>query len=567
MTLQSDLNTVTAKLNTDADQITALGVGGTAPVGTPTGSVSFTLPSGYTVTITEKGIVSISLGGVQIAYGNSGGTQLLDGAWFYKPFTSASYTPTLSAKSILVKSDGAIVYHTYTGALNAKVIYTYKITGDDIRVSAEVKNLGTSQIDIVGFCGPQFVFDNLTAALASGNYRTLSTHTIGPVCSYPSANVPFAGIYVTTTAASKPVNFCTWSEQSPDSQHMVIATGTYSFPGNSLTNFFFTPVYVGGSQIFQYAMRLSTSTDWKVLMQGYKDFTLSKISMNYVPDVRPIGQFSSINVSYIRPDNPYGYNDSNGTSLQRRFDLDCQPFVNWVTSNLNTGKFQGLILWQPQGIHPRGVMYRPDFNTFPAVTLSKIPVLPSGFNAVNQKAGLQARPGEYITSSSDWTKDRAQVISNDPDYIVDLLAKFSWATGLGFKMFYLDSFPIYYSSHLILKAIRQSLGNTIQTFSEFSSVLAASNSGFFAAVSYSNGVLKLPQYFDLIRWFWPNSNWIGQLSGNWPAGGSQQFVLDCFNRKLIPLLQDYMIAGNIDGVVTQLSTLVPQYINASNQWI
>ena len=104
---------------------------------TATFSKDFRLPSGYTVTLDEDGLSSVSFGGKQVATGN---VQLLDGTWFYEPWVTRSYTPTVTSKSVSYVSNGANVTHSYSGVLKALAIYSYTTTGDDILVSVKVTN-------------------------------------------------------------------------------------------------------------------------------------------------------------------------------------------------------------------------------------------------------------------------------------------------------------------------------------------------------------------------------------------------------------------------------------------
>ena len=246
---------------------------------TATFSKDFRLPSGYIVTLDEDGLSSVSFGGKQVATGN---VQLLDGTWFYEPWVTRSYTPTVTSKSVSYLSNGANVTHSYSGVLKAQAIYSYTITGDDILVSVRVTNQSSDPSTIVAFRSPRFLFADWGAATASSNqlgYDRSHTQDNGVELSYPSVNVPFAATYVRTTSASgTPINFCTWSSESPYERFMTMGFGIYPLPGVSLGNFFFKTIPAFGSQTFKFSYRFSSSKDAHVLLQSYKDYCESAVA-------------------------------------------------------------------------------------------------------------------------------------------------------------------------------------------------------------------------------------------------------------------------------------------------
>ena len=407
---------------------------------TATYSKDFRLPSGYVVTLDEDGVSSVSFGGKQVATGN---VQLLDGTWFYESWVTRSYTPEVTAKSVSYLSNGAKVTHSYSGVLKALAIYSYTITGDDILVSVRVTNQSSNPATIVAFRSPRFLFTDWGAKASSNQlgYDQSHTQAYGVKLSYPSVNVPFAATYVTTPSASgAPINFCTWSSESPYERFMTMGFGIYPLPGVSLGNFFFKAIPAFGSQTFKFSYRFSSSKEAHVLLQSYKDTLRAQLPMQYNPDVRPLAQFASIDSSHVRPDNPYGYNDL-GTGIFRRFDTlaGCKDYVAKLVPPMRRANFQGMLMWQPQGINPRGVQYRPDFDVFPPETLANLPTLVNGFKKAGLKIGLLARPGVFIAAASEST-DGLERASDSKSQLADLGKRLKWATNTGFAGFYLDSF-------------------------------------------------------------------------------------------------------------------------------
>src|SRR5262245_51120218 len=132
----------------------------------PAFSRDFGLPSGYIVTLNEDGLSSVSYGATQVAAGN---VQMLDGTWFYEPFASRNYAPSIISKSVSYVSNGANVTHSYSGVLKGVATYSYTITGDDILVSVVVTNESSNPATIVAFRSPRFLFADGVAATASSN--------------------------------------------------------------------------------------------------------------------------------------------------------------------------------------------------------------------------------------------------------------------------------------------------------------------------------------------------------------------------------------------------------------
>ena len=524
---------------------------------TATFGKDFRLPSGYVVTLDEDGVSSVSFGGKQVATGN---VQLLDGTWFYEPWVTRSYTPAVTSKSVAYLSNGANVTHNYSGVLKALAVYSYTITGDDILVSVKVTNQSSNPSTIVAFRSPRFLFSNWAADSSNQlGYDQGHTQAHGVQLSYPSVNVPFAATYVRATSTSgAPINFCTWSSESPDERFMTMAFGIYPLPGLSLGNFFFKAIPAFGSQSFRFSYRFSSSKDAHVLLQSYKDHLRAQLPIEYNPDVRPLAQFASINSSYIRPDNPYGYNDGGG-GIFRRFDTlaGCKDYVAKLVPPMQQANFQGMIMWQPQGINPRGVQYRPDFDVFPPETLANLPTLVNGFKNAGLKIGLLARPGVVIAASG--STDGLLRASENEVQLADLGKRLKWATNNGFEGFYLDSFVQDGPDHNILKFIRNQLGREVQTFTEFPTVISMPLSGAYMEFSYANGAYVFPQRYRDLRWIYPEAVWFANFRGALPPGGYPALYAYMLQNKLTPLVQDFELLDS--QRMATLQSLVAQYID------
>jgi hypothetical protein len=288
--------------------------------------------------------------------------------------------------------------------------------------------------------------------------------------------------------------------------------------------------------------------------------------LKYNPDVRPVAQFASVDPSYITPANPYGYNNGPEPEEQwRRFDklIGCQNFVNKLLPGMQSCNYQGVILWQPQGIHPRGGQYRPDFNIFPSVTIPNLPTLTSGFRNAGKSVGLLSRPGVTITSFS-WDVDGFAELSVDKSGIDDLLARFTWAISHDFNIFYLDSFTSFGRDLPVLKAIRAHLGPEVQMFCESVTVADMEWTAAYGEFNYDSGVFHAPERQNIFRWLLPEVPWIMQFRSGLPPGGYPELFDYMLSNRLTPLIQDYQVSS--DEVTIPLAPLVAEHIDENNQW-
>jgi hypothetical protein len=365
---------------------------------------------------------------------------------------------------------------------------------------------------------------------------------------------------------TSPLNVATFSEEEPNERFMTVLTNIYPNPGATLTSIFFNNVPPGGSRVFKWGFRfLAHTSDWKELLGGYKTTLRAAFpTIAYEPNAKPLVQFASIGPSYIRPDNPYGYND-NGDGITRRFDklAGCQDYVNKLVAPMKDTGYQGIVMWQPQGVHPRGVQYRPDFNSFPAATLPNLPALTSGFNTAGLKIGLQARPGVAATSGGDQSHDSAIRVCDCQGTADDLNWRIDWSKSQGFKGFYLDSFIADGGDQGILRAIRARVGLE-HTFVEHSTAISMAYGASYEEFTWSGGIV-LTQMQQILRWLWPESIVAAKLRGTLPAGGYAELYPAMFALKLTPWVEDYRVWGGPENAI--LKPLVASKIGPDGRWI
>lgn len=523
--------------------------------------------SPYTIVINDNGFSTLSLGATLLTPVDK--LQLIDGSWFYLPFDSRSFYPAIPTKSSSTSGNTTTVNHTYSGVLSATAVYTYVVTDGYISIQAQITNTSGSEITIPGFSSPHFLWDNWPAGVTQMGLGTdfTQTQSAGVSLSYPSSNVRLASAYGTGLAAGQQLNFGIWSKEDPFSKFMIIPYTRGGETGKALAIIFFDPIPAAGTKTFNFAFRFDSSMDWKVLLQGYKNDVRTVFpTVTYETDARPVAQFARIDVSHVRPDNPYGYDDG-GTNLKSRFDklAGCQDYISTVVPLLLSANYQGIIFWQPQGINPRGVQYRPDFDIFPAETYPNLPTLFGGFTSVGMSVGLLARPGQEIVATSP-TTDGLLPFATLQDAIDDIEPRIAWALGQGVSKFYIDSFvntELRLYDHNLMQAIRQAVGNG-GTFCEFSTVLSMAFSSVYAELIYQSGKFILNPQIPFLRWIFPEAVIITKFNGALPPGGYTEVYAYMFSNKLTPLVGDDRIISTTDNAIIQ--PLVQQYIDANNHW-
>ena len=538
------------------------------------GSMDFNLQD-YTVTISEDGLSKLAMSGAVLG---NGIVQLIDGSWFYRPFDPLGRVPAIVSKTVEFPPNGAIVTHTYTGLLSAKVVYTYTISGNDVHISAHVSNTGTKPLQ------PAFTSMSFLRA-TGGTYINLGydqSHTQNNSdIYYPGSNVPYAAAAwagVPSTALGAPqINLASWSEEDPYEKFMQLLFFHSTYPGISMGSIFFNDVPPGGSRVYKWAYRFQNSTDWKDLLGGYKTSLRAVFpTIAYEPDARPLAQFTSIHASYIRPDNPYGYNDGGSVAncvpgkLCRRFDtqVGTDNFVSQLVPAMTATNYQGIVLWQPQGIHPRGVQYRPDFNVFPPETIPNLPTLTSGFRNAGLSIGLLSRSSVTVTSST-WTTDSTTRLTDHSGSIDDLKGRLQWALSNNFNAFYLDSFVGIGVDHKILRVMRDMVGFNVHLFTEHSTALSMAFAASYEQISSWNAGISLTQKQQILRWIWPESIIAAKFTGALPPGGYAELYQAMFDLKLTPWIEDHRAQvapapGNENGI---LQPLVASRIGPDGRWL
>ena len=511
--------------------------------------MTFTMPagSGYVVTINEDGLSLITLDGAVIA---EGPTMLFNGSWAYAPGLTRDLT--LAEKSAESLPNGMVVRHRYTGAVTARVDYTYQVQGADVLVTARVTSEGAA-IPVVGFKSPHVLVANWAMAQALGiGYGWDHTHTQdrGVSLAYPSSEVPMAAATIdTVTANGAPIRIAQWAMNDVNDPSMTLGFGIFQQPGVALAMIFPSEVPAGGARVFRWGYRLPACSGAD-LLGGYKAHLDATLQPRTTPIAKPFAQFAHLDPSHVRPDNPYGYQDAGDG--WRRFDLSVTPYVEGLAPAMQEAGCAGLLMWQPQGVHPRGVMYRPDFHVWPAPVLANLPALVNGFAQRGLSVGLLARPSSTITSAT-WDTDWIARSGTSATALSEFIQRVRWAMDRGFQHWYLDSFIQGEDDHRILRAMRQAVGPDAQLFCEFSTVASLADAAGYEELRWESGAWRHSRFYQTLRTLVPASSWLIKFVGPLPPGGYADLFDYCLAERTCPLLDDWLIAGDVDRARTLMA--------------
>jgi hypothetical protein len=449
--------------------------------------------------------------------------------------------------------------------------YVWSLDGNDLNESIEIQNQSAAPFGepiLIGL--PTFSF----AADAAGLLPTWDADYVTSHDAYhPSDWIPLAAQY----AYDSTWGLCLHSREYITGQTIF----TCSDPSQlhiprvaDVVLYVKDTVPPKGSLRFTVTMRLTPQTktvNLSSLLASYlRDYHAIAGPLQYDPDDRPLLEFAGIDSSYVTAVNPFGYNGP-----QRRLDLNggTRLFERMV-SRANSVT-DGTIFWQPQGINPRGVEYRPDFDVWPGpVPLpngetsdvqANLPNLIQWYLSHHLRFGLCARPADVIVplnSKADYT---IQLDAGDTRRMAELLARFDATAKRGVNLYYLDSFGFDLNSVRIMRQIRARLGRKIPTFSEMTCDLMLPFSGLYTQPEFQhpssgNTVWYSAEMLRIFRLLQPRSSIVmSHITNN---AGSPLYTPDQMGQaKLTPMVEDFLAPR----YVQYFRTVMDKY-QVNGQW-
>ena len=320
----------------------------------------------------------------------------------------------------------------------------------------------------------------------------------------------------------------------------------------------------GGAMRLGLRLRVSTRTDWRHLLAPYKAFfreTCGRFQYD-TTDNRPI-VMACINHSQraIGKDNPYGFHGGH-----RRVDLakGARAFADETIRILKAARGQGTLIWGLSGDHPRGAMYRPDFDCLPEEVLQNWPTIVRRYQEAGLKIGVCTRP-RHIPWPETYHKDTVVDLNPaDPRHLELLWKRFKTMIDRGCTLFYLDSFGSAFVDVQIMRYLRRQMGPGIQTYAEHPCDAIAPLTGFYTETDAHKDEEDGRQrevyqprtslrFLEICRWL---------LDGPVPAVSRGGPVAWRFEHQITPLLPDY----GADERFRAVGDLVTKHQDRSGRW-
>jgi hypothetical protein len=250
---------------------------------------------------------------------------------------------------------------------------------------------------------------------------------------------------------------------------------------------------------------------------------------------------------------------------------------------------QGLVLWGQGGLHPRGAMYRPDFDILPPEVEPNIVRFAEMLKEDKIAFGLTTRPGQ-IAQPLDWTTDTVSWINPDQPEDLELLThRFNICIGRGARLFYLDSFGNRMDDVAILRAVRAGVGKEagvgrdVQMYVEHPSDVVLPFAGLLpvlAHVGNSESIIMAfegaywlnppvtPTMPEVMRYFYPDAPIVALLGGLSRANTEERqraAVEYCYDRRMTPMIPDSWLVPR-SKVPDWLDPLTQKYLTAEGNW-
>jgi hypothetical protein len=542
--------------------------------------LDYRTPAGVTYVVTVDGLSEVRLGDRTLA---RGGWRfgVGDRRWGFPPGHDAA---AVTEKSVdVVSPTEARVRHVHS---HATVRHTFTFAGEDVRIESYVENRHpTAAIEVAAFTGPTVDFGRAPVGLLP-NFHPTHTASAGVSFMHPGG-IRIGGSYgvgdgfgvgAAPHAAGRFPTAILW-----DWDWQLLEKS----PARTPTLFVHAPVPAGGARTFAVTFRFSPDTAWTHLLDPYRRHlhaTLGDRTRYDRPTQLPLVQGVMNGTEAQRgPTNPYAY-DAN-----RRLDsiYGVTSYLAGIAPAMRAIRAQGLVIWGQGGLHPRGAMYRPDFDALPPDVVPNVVRLAEMLREQGMAFGLAARPGQVV-QPLDWTTDTVTWLNVDrPEELELLTRRFNTAIGRGARLFYLDSFGNRADDVTILRAVRtgvggqKGVGRDVQMYAEhpsdvilpYSGAMLGLNGrpdalGIFFAGNFWLSPPATPNIVEALRYFYPDAPVVALIAtaeGTDTPDRQRAVVEYCYRVKMTPVIPDSWL-GPGSKVPDWLPPLTRQYLTADGQW-
>lgn len=474
-------------------------------------------PGDITITVTPDGLSLIEYEGKVLA---SGGWHAGNGESMF-----AAGTGKVRAGEVLQKSMRALspkVVQVTQAQTDLTTVFTYTFDREDVTISARVENTSPKDdLSVVSFGGLSFDFQTKPEGIMPA-WHVSYTRANGVRLCHPSHLCPIGGSYasdgdigigLTPLRCAFSRSLFMWDRQDWSGKGE-------NDPRRSLIYVRPAPLPAGGAAAFDMKMRLSRNTQWKHLLDPYKEFFQATYGqIRYKPDFRGIVQ-SCISLNYsadkMTADNPYGFH---GYAMLDRKDV-TEKWAKESVAAIKAGSGQGMIVWGQSGSDVREAMYRTDPDVIPPAVEANWPTMVKAFNDANLHLGICMRPGEFAFRAK-WPIDYTMSLSgDDPAHLEMMWRRFKRMIDGGCTIFYLDSFGNSLDHVKIMRYVRERMGPNIQCFSEHSCDVLVPYSGLYTETDYWGDEQGTPgeyrprvglRNWEIYQWLVPGANAVSRL--------------------------------------------------------
>ncbi|HUB27406.1 MAG TPA: hypothetical protein VL992_18415 [Tepidisphaeraceae bacterium] len=515
--------------------------------------------SSFAATISDDALrVAIEQGGVQriVLNGSLAVTAPPSpGKWRQGLYQIAAYPPAAGSLALsplrsrsISQSSGVVTVTDHFDQLSAA--YDWSLHGNDLNERITIQNFSDRPYgDPIMIALPSFSF----SGKVGGNLCDWTADYVAFNQSFhPSVWMPLAAQY----AYDATWGLCMYSPSRIARPTLFTKTVTRVGSGEASAVTFYAKESVPPKQTDRIDITIritpqSADVDLSNLLASYiRDYQAAAGPLRYVPDDRPLVQFVSFDTGHVTPTDPLGYNGAN-----RRLDQieGVWGFERMVAPSESVTA--GTIFWQPQGVNPRGVQYRPDFDIWPGLIAlpdgqvsdvqANLPRLIRWYHQHHLRFGLCARPEDYIVAASAKTDKTEHLdVANAPE-MARLLARFDHMNQFGVDLYYLDSFGADLNSVAMMKQIRTRLGPNVPTYSEMTSDLMLPYSGVYSQTTDppradGSTTWYSPETFRIFRLLQPHCSIL--LTGiNNSSGGPIYTVSQLGHWKMTPMVEDFLV--------------------------
>jgi hypothetical protein len=560
---------------------TAAGAGRTAP---PT-RLEYRTPAGIVYVITNDGLSEVRHDTRVLA---QGGWRfgVADAQWGRT--AGKVDAATITGRSLdVVSPTEARVTHVHT---QVTVRHTFTFAGEDVRIESYVENRHPADaIEVAAFGGPKVDFGRVPIGILP-IYQPYYTLAGPPPLMHPGG-IRIGGSYGVGdgfgvgAAPHSAGRFRTailwdwdWSPQVRDKDHC-----------RTPTMYVNAPIPAGGARTFAATFRFSPTTDWKHLLDPYRRHLHATLGDRTRYD-RP-SHFPLVQSVVCGPEAQRGLGNPHAYDPGRR--LDTLYSINNTFGSMALGMrsvhAQGLVIWGQSGLHPRGAMYRPDFDALPPEVVPNIVRLAELLKEQGMTLGLTARPGQ-IATPLDWTTDTVSSIHPDrPEELELLTHRFNVCIARGARLFYLDSAGNQLDDVAILRAVRdgvgkeKGVGRDVQTFVEHPSDVVVPYSGLLPVLGYAGKGESLVMTFEaafwlnppetptmpeIMRYFYPDVPVVALVSGLYRATTVERkeaAVAYCYERRMAAMIPDHWFDPKSE-FADRLNALTRKYLTPEGNW-